>query len=524
MRRKFGLFTVQLAVYFAASVAAADDVTVGSPVQVSIGSTTAQEISAVASFGSPQRIVAVWQERQEGLVPEGFIAKEVSRIMASVSQDGGQSWTQFPIRPPNPDPNVGEGDPMSAYDPVSGYFWAGGLQFNQCGAGGTGNGVVYTALWDPNDPGTVPFGSASEAHSGCRFVDKGLMVAGRNETSAGTTRLYISFNLGLIRSDDGGTTWSSPPVPIVDTLLCSPPPDPNTPDPNTPDPSTPDPNTAAECRRGQGHVPRIAQDGTLYIAYWYGPKYLLARSGDGGFTFTVETIADRKACCDPVDCPVSCDCTATCWSTSKANSLFPGGFRVSPFLGFAIHPVNDTLYAVYMDLASVSGNEANIDLYFSKSFDAGSSWTDPVVINSEGPNTGDQFMPWLEVDAAGRLHVVFFDTRNTLQQDSDPNALLDTYYAYSEDDGSTWHEIPLTSVPWNSAIAVKANGDQFIGDYLAIAVTDNVVWPFYPVGVVGAGATRINTRRISFTTPGGGEPPGTCGPGEVCNPGPKRKE
>jgi hypothetical protein len=110
---------------------------------------------------------------------------------------------------------------------------------------------------------------------------------------------------------------------------------------------------------------------------------------------------------------------------------------------------------------------------------------------------GDQFMPWIETDATGRVHVVYFDSRHTNQADNVVHGMFDAYYAYSEDGGNTWNESRLTATSWDSDDDGLDRPNQFLGDYLGMAVTGETVWPVYPATTNGN--TDTFTNRISFT-------------------------
>lgn len=77
--------------------------------------------------------------------------------------------------------------------------------------------------------------------------------------------------------------------------------------------------------------------------------------------------------------------------------------------------------------------------------------------------------------------MVFFDTRNTVQDDDDPAAMIDAYYAFSNDRGAHWQEFRLTPESFSSADdgGVHGMSEQFIGDYLGLARTKNKVFPCY---------------------------------------------
>ena len=158
------------------------------------------------------------------------------------------------------------------------------------------------------------------------------------------------------------------------------------------------------------------------------------------------------------------------------GSRFPGQFRVPALCYMDVDENTGTLYTVYFDTTNIVDGNANVDLYFTKSEDRGDTWTTPVVINKDAAIPGDQFFPWIEVDQEGRLHIVYLDSRNTVQDDNVPNGMFDAYYIFSEDGGDNWREYRLTPQPWDSALA---GGGTFIGDYLGLAAGGNRIYPAY---------------------------------------------
>jgi len=107
------------------------------------------------------------------------------------------------------------------------------------------------------------------------------------------------------------------------------------------------------------------------------------------------------------------------------------------------------------------------------------NWETPRVINGDSDPPGDQFFPWIEVDRRGRLHLFFYDTRNTPQNDWDAQAWIDAYYAYSDDEGDTWSEHRLTPEPFNSELDGRNGSSAFIGDYSGLAVGGSYAYPCY---------------------------------------------
>jgi len=387
---------------------------VGGQIRVDLSNPGAgNETTAASSRFAPDCVVAGWNDYGSGSVRSGF----------ALTTDGGDSWQDFFVRPPTANQSGTEGDPMTAYDNRTGNLWAGAISF-------AGNGGVYVARKGPNDTAFGPAVMAEITGS----ADKGWMAAGPDPNNSDQTRLYVGYNQGLLVSTDDGNSFSGP---------------------------------FGFPEFGLGWLPRVGPDGELYLAYWdVDDGIKLLRSFDGGNTLQGPfTIASRM----------------DVWFIN--GSRFPGAFRVAPLAGLAVDPNDGTLYAVYFDTTEITSNGRNVDIYFCKSTDQGTTWTTPVVINTDASTPGDQFFSWIEVSDDGRLHLLFYDTREPIQNDNfndipnSPSAIMNAYYAFSDDGGDSWSEIVLTPAPFDSAN--DGFGDGFIGDYLGMAVSGTTVWPCY---------------------------------------------
>jgi Neuraminidase (sialidase) len=120
---------------------------------------------------------------------------------------------------------------------------------------------------------------------------------------------------------------------------------------------------------------------------------------------------------------------------------------------------HDTLYVAFTDSTAAttntaSNNHARIQVAFSRN--GGSTWQVRTPHSTADMSTVDRFHPWLKVDNNGRVHVVFYDTRNSGNRTG-----VDFYYSYSEDGGDTW------SAPSRlTSINMPKPGDSFEwGDY-----------------------------------------------------------
>lgn len=346
-------------------------------------------------------------------------ANEIINMSVMVSNNAGQSWTDFLVRPPQANQSNVEGDPMAAYDARTGTLWVGAISF-------ASNGGVYVARKNAGQNTFQPSVMARATGS----ADKCWMAAGRNHTTPNSTNLYITYNQGVIRSTDMGQTWSSP----------------------------------IGLGSGIGFQPYVGPNGEVYVQYWdFSTGIWLRRSLDSGQTWSA---------------PIKIATRLDTWGTQD-GSRGPGTFRKPPMNTLAVDPLTGKLYCVYFDTTNIVNGNRNLDLYLTTSTNQGSTWSTPKIINSDANPPGDQMFPWLEVDRTGRLHLHFFDTRNTVQNDGVANGMYDNYYAYSDDGGATWSEVRLTPNSWNCNDDGLDRGQQFLGDYSGLATTSNFTYPCY---------------------------------------------
>jgi len=348
------------------------------------------------------------------------IFDEAIRTYFSITLDGGQTWDDFIVRPPQKYWAEREGDPMTAVDPETGTMWVAGISFDPF------NGTIYIAR---KDPGSDTFGKSVTARLSA-FPDKGWMVAGPRPGLPGSTRLYIAYNEGVIWSDDMGDTFTDP-IPLA---------------------------------LGLGFHPRVDSNGVLYVAYWdLDDGMMLKRSLDGGETYTTHTIATRMDVWAPQD-----------------GARFPGTFRAPSFVYIAVDPVDGSLYAVYFDTSDYDAvGNANVDLYLTRSSDQGDTWSVPVIVGNQTATAGDQILPWIEVDQKQRVHMVYLDTGLTQQHDGVEAGMVDFFYALSTDQTANWSFHRLTPASWNSNDDGLDREQQFIGDYIGLGVAGDRAYPVY---------------------------------------------
>ena len=147
------------------------------------------------------------------------------------------------------------------------------------------------------------------------------------------------------------------------------------------------------------------------------------------------------------------------------------------------------------------------DIYLMRSLDQGATWDPPVRLNQDDTDR-PQFFPALDVSPDGRLHAMWGDMR-----DDPDEARYHIYYTQSLDQGVTFGfdnpEIGL-SVPDTRATDFASNslrgfpGGRFLGDYFAIAATDEdayLVWADTRLGEFGGPNQQIGFARRQAIAP-----------------------
>jgi hypothetical protein len=121
-----------------------------------------------------------------------------------------------------------------------------------------------------------------------------------------------------------------------------------------------------------------------------------------------------------------------------------------------------TVYVVWQGASTSSPSS----VYFSKSTDAGQTWSPPTIINKVVSTQA--FTPSVRVDKNGAITVTYYDFRN----DTSSEPLTTDYWSIvSRDDGSTWQESHIEG-PFDHRGAARARG-FFLGDYAGLDAGDN---------------------------------------------------
>ncbi|MDP9342518.1 MAG: hypothetical protein M3Q23_10600 [Actinomycetota bacterium] len=221
----------------------------------------------------------------------------------------------------------------------------------------------------------------------------------------------------------------------------------------------------------QWAVPVVDRQGGLDISYAsedcnnsIDRTLLFKRSTNGGSSFGPQVQIDKPG--QWVDNPNPSDLLP------NKNARIP----LSPSMDY--DPQLQALVYVVQNNRGAGNHGADVTGAFST--DYGTTWSDMQVVShqadgSSAPN--DQFFPWVSVDNAGGIHVIWFDNRN------DPgNTLIETFELYTTALDFSPANVDISTASWNPNLAFFASG-SFIGDYNGLdAVDASTEYPIWTDG------------------------------------------
>jgi hypothetical protein len=355
--------------------------------------------------------------------PQQVVAVFQDNAHAAYSQDAGRSW-QFAdgVEPKN---YRVSGDVSTAFDNHGHAFICYMAfdklgTFNYWGHNSSRNGLFVRRSLDGGktwESDHIPI-IEHATEPGVPWEDKPYIVSDTAEKNPYAGYLYVGWTRWTVtdskilfsRSTDVGKTWSKPLE--IDSH-----------------PGLPrDDNGAAE-----GFAGVVAPDGTLHVVWGQDDQIMLATSRNGGKTF------------------------------SRARAILHTGptmfavqalERANGFPQIAIDSQSKRLYLTWSDYRN-----GDLDVFCSTSTDGGRTWIPAVRVNNDEIHNGsEQFFQWLAVDPAdGAANVIFYDRRR------DPgNRKQTVVLARSTDGGRSFKNYSWTDEAFEAA-------DVFFGDYTGLA-------------------------------------------------------
>jgi len=236
--------------------------------------------------------------------------------------------------------------------------------------------------------------------------------------------------------------------------------------------------------------PVVESNGTLDIGFVsedcndaFDPHLLFQKSTDGGDTFLPSAVQIDKA-----------GQYADFQDAGLDDTLPPTHFRAPNTPSLAYSPRTGKLLFVYQN--NVNRPTSDADISYQTSTDGGLHWSDAAFLSTDSsgqPAANDQFFPWAASTESGRFYVIWLDRR------LDPaNARINTWQAVSGNDAASFSSAKISSTDWNPNNGFFGSG-AFIGDYNALAASDQDVYPVWTdgrddaIGQTGIGETDIFT-------------------------------
>lgn len=249
-------------------------------------------------------------------------------------------------------------------------------------------------------------------------------------------------------------------------------------------------------RTVQGSQPKVMPDGTVVVAY-------LDTTNDGiqEGLHTIQVVTSKDAG-DTFSEPRSAGIfREPHFRTRSADFRYWG----TAFPQLAVGSNND-IYILTTGLPEDKPTDDG-DIYLMRSFDGGGTWEAPLRLNTDDTNA-PQFFPSIDVDPEGIVHAMWADMR-----DDPMEVRYHIYYSRSEDQGATWgFTIPeqnftapdtrVTDFPSNSLRGFPRGA--FIGDYFSLAATEGevyMVWADTRLGEFGGANQQIAFARQTAIEP-----------------------
>ncbi len=397
---------------------------------------TQSETFSAANPDNPNQIVVAYNDSR------GRDANPANVAGASVSTDGGITFTRLTYNGQSPFPNTG-GDPVVLYSSHSSTWYTVWLDV-ACGGGGLG-GYKSTTPWDPSPASWTHYcvfdGFGADRESG--WVDNnassphyGNMYVSWNNFSVGGGALFVTV------STDDGNTWTPHQVTSGSPFMR---------DVQITGDSVTDDVYIAGMDEGGGGFPH---NDTNY----------LFRSTDGGNTWTNTYFGT------PFPGP---GVTAVGYFACMFNAN--GGYWRHEGYGEPA-AYNNVVHLVYAQHGT--GSDPG-DVYYIRSTDGGVTFGAPFKLITDS-TTRPQWQPTLSVSPTGTLLATWYDARETLDCSyGDPNSPCYRMWSRkSDDNGLSWLPdetlsdviSPLPAQPDSGIVATYA-GDY---DYGTAVLTSHV--------------------------------------------------
>jgi hypothetical protein len=310
-----------------------------------------------------------------------------------------------------------------------------------------GQGVSYStnggSSWTRVICGDAPSGLSAVLDKNHLWIDNSLVSPYEGTlynawTSFGDTN---DGEIEIVRSNDGGLTWSDPIVISLEVYAKT---------------------------HNQGVNIQTGPNGDVYAVWsiydtWPSDETAMgfAKSTDGGEQYLessriVENIRGVRS---------------TSIGKDQRKNSFP-----SMACDISTGPYSGNLYIVWANVG-VPGENSDADgihIFMIKSEDGGESWSNPTRVNQDPLSEANtHYFPWMTCDPeTGTLSVVFYDDRNV------GGTECEVFCANSFDGGESWEDFKVSDVSFTPS-PLPGLASDYMGDYLGIAARGGIVYPVW---------------------------------------------
>jgi len=392
------------------------------------------------------------------------------------TNDFGSTWARSPFNGEIPNELIGGGgDPMIVFDENGDVYFSWVLvTINQSQVG---TWAMYLARSTNGGANWIIDGTPIESNTFTDFVafsdlasavDKQWMVTDHSPASDYTGHIYVTYvdiniasgtyNMKVKRRLPGTTSFSNNAV-IINTQNYT---------------------------IAQFASIAVGTDGAVYASFFgvlpngeFG--IYVAKSTDGGATFAAEQKVSNIAF-PPLFTG------ATSINGIDDNRLYPCPHIVTD-------PSNpDNIYMTWTAYGVNSQASNGLDIYITKSSDAGNSWSTPIVVNNDTDTEAHQFYSSIAVNEMGIVFVSWYDQRDNGGTDS-----THYYMGFSLDGGATFEQSNVTSAASDFGQIATSNGAIGPGEYNQIVTTGNWAIPFWGDGRTNNGNISVYAAFLNIT-------------------------
>ena len=253
-------------------------------------------------------------------------------------------------------------------------------------------------------------------------------------------------------------------------------------------------NSSLAGHYSQGPFPSVGPQGTVYVSWAssiltspFTEDFIgFAYSTNGGTSWNVnESIYD----CNGI----------------RSSSLQPWNIRVNGYPSMDIDKSggsrNGWIYIVTAE-KNLSPAGSDPDIVFHRSTNGGINWSQGIRVNQDPLNNGKaQFLPFIRIDEAGGINVIYYDNRNT--SDS-----CEVYLSRSGDGGNNWNDYLISDHRFKpKSVSGAGAGNQ--GDNIGMTSANGKLLPLwmddhsgvYQVWMAIIDYTTIGVKNISSEIP-----------------------